>query len=147
MFSIDWILTVCVCVCVCVCMLSHSVMSDSETAWTLSCQSPLSVEFSSQECISYSRGFSWPRDWTQVSRLLPCKADSLPLHPIGSQLLYISSVQSLSHVQLFVTAWTAAHHASLLHMPLEAINKELSRHESNSQQAIIMELTSEKELQ
>ena len=28
-------------------------------------------------------------------------------------------------------------------MPLEAINKELSRHESNSQQAIIMELSCE----
>ena len=27
------------------------------------------------------------------------------------------------------------------HVPLEAINKELSRHESNSQQAIIMELS------
>src|SRR5574342_691983 len=29
------------------------------------------------------------------------------------------------------------------HLPLEAINKELSRHESNSQQAIIMELSCE----
>src|SRR5574340_1302802 len=29
------------------------------------------------------------------------------------------------------------------HVPLEAINKELSRHESNSQQAIIVELTCE----
>src|SRR5574337_346634 len=29
------------------------------------------------------------------------------------------------------------------HVPLEAINKELSRHESNSQQAIIMELSCE----
>src|SRR5574339_942486 len=29
------------------------------------------------------------------------------------------------------------------HVPLEAINKELSRHESNSQQAIIMELNCE----
>ena len=109
-------LCVCVCVCVCVCTLSHSVMSDSETPWTLSCQSSLSVEFSRQECISYFRGFSWPRDWTRVSCLLPCKADSLPLHPIGSQLLYISSVQSLSHVRLFVTTWAAAHQASLLHI-------------------------------
>ena len=30
-----------------------------------------------------------------------------------------------------------------LSVPLEAINKELSRHESNSQQAIIMELSCE----
>src|SRR5574339_28377 len=29
------------------------------------------------------------------------------------------------------------------HVPLEVINKELSRHESNSQQAIIMELSCE----
>ena len=27
--------------------------------------------------------------------------------------MYISSIQSLSHVQLFVTPWTAAHQASL----------------------------------
>ena len=33
--------------------------------------------------------------------------------PITSELFQYSSVQSLSHVQLFVTPWTAAHQASL----------------------------------
>jgi len=34
-------------------------------------------------------------------------------HKIVSNNLYFSSVQSLSHVQLFATPWTAAHQASL----------------------------------
>ena len=39
------------------------------TLWTVAHQSPLSMEFSRQEwvAISYSREFSWPRDWTWVS--------------------------------------------------------------------------------
>ena len=45
--------TLCVCVCVCVCthvrVLSHSVMSDSATSWTVAHQAPLSVGFSRQE--------------------------------------------------------------------------------------------------
>ena len=45
--------------------------------------------------ISFSRGSSQPRDQIQVS----CTAHS--------------SVQSLSHIQLFATSWTAAHQASL----------------------------------
>ena len=39
---------VCVCVCVCVCV-SCSVVSNSVTSWTVAHQSPLSMEFSSQE--------------------------------------------------------------------------------------------------
>ena len=42
---------VCVCVCVCVRALSCSVVSDSfATPLTVACQSPLSMEFSRQEC-------------------------------------------------------------------------------------------------
>ena len=33
-------MSVCVCVCVCGCV-SHSVVSDSETPWTVACQAPL----------------------------------------------------------------------------------------------------------
>ena len=61
--------------------------------------------------ISFSMESSQPRDWTRVS----C---------IGRRILYhwatredwerrVSSVQSLSTVQLFATLWTAAHQASL----------------------------------
>ena len=42
---------VCVCMCVCVCasVFSHSVMSDSlQPFWTVACQAPLSVGFSSK---------------------------------------------------------------------------------------------------
>ena len=60
--------------------------------------------------IPFSRGSSPPRTWTHVS----C---------IGTQFLYywatreahisFSSVQSLSHVQLFATPWIAARQASM----------------------------------
>ena len=39
---------VCVCVCVCVCV-SHQVMSDSATPWTVACQAPPSMGFPRQE--------------------------------------------------------------------------------------------------
>ena len=41
------------------------------TPWTLAHQAPLSMEFARQEYrrIPFSRGFSWPRDWTQVSSI------------------------------------------------------------------------------
>ena len=49
--------------------------------------------------------------------LLHWKADSLPLHHLGSpwniSSVLFSSVQSLSHVWLFATPWSAAHQASL----------------------------------
>ena len=31
---------------ICACMLSHAVMSDSETLWTVACEAPLSMGFS-----------------------------------------------------------------------------------------------------
>ena len=31
------------------CMLSHSVVSDSASPWTVACQAPLSMEFSRHE--------------------------------------------------------------------------------------------------
>ena len=68
------------------------------------------------ECVAIfsSRGSSWPRD----PICIPC------VSCIGRRILYhwatrsakqrgISSVQSLSHFQLFVTPWTAVHQASL----------------------------------
>ena len=44
------------------------------TPWTVGRQAPPSMGFSRQEywsgvAISFSRGSSWPRDWTQVSRI------------------------------------------------------------------------------
>ena len=40
----------------CVCV-SHSVMSDSVTQWTVACQAPQSIEFARQECWN---GFPFP---------------------------------------------------------------------------------------
>ena len=62
--------------------------------------------------ISFSKRFSQPRDWTQVSHIVGRRftiwatSEVLPC-------LQLSSVQSLSHVQLFVTPWIAACQASL----------------------------------
>ena len=69
--------------------------------------------------IPFIRGSSWPRDQTQVSciagRFLTVWASRVA-HPYIYIFIYIyqfNSAQSLSHVQLFVTPWTAAHQASL----------------------------------
>ena len=59
--------------------------------WTITCQAPLSMEFSRQECWS---GFS-----------LHCSN--------GLVTFWFSSVQLLNRVWLFVTPWTAANQASL----------------------------------
>jgi len=54
------------------CELSLSVVSDSETPWTVAHQGPQSMEFSKQECwsglpVSFSWGSSWPMDRACVS--------------------------------------------------------------------------------
>ena len=65
--------------------VSHSVMSDSVTTWTVTHQAPLSMEFSRQEHwgglpFPSFRGSSWPRDWIWLS----CIAGrSLPSEPPG----------------------------------------------------------------
>ena len=63
---------------------SHSVVLDSATPWTVAHQAPLSLEFSRQKwwsvAIPFSRGYSQPRDQTQVS----CIAGRLPLGHQGS---------------------------------------------------------------
>ena len=61
-------------------------------------------------CHSFSMGSSCARGSNLcLLWLLHCQADSLP-SPWGGM---VSSVQSLSHIQLFVTPWTAARQASL----------------------------------
>ena len=57
----------------------------------------------------FSRGSSWLRDQTCVS----CISCVSCVSCIADGGLQLSSVQSLSRVQLFVTPWTAAHQASL----------------------------------
>ena len=65
--------------------------------------------------MSSSRGSSQPRDRTNVSlSLLHWQARSLPLEPPGiPPFNEFCSVQSLSHVQVFVTPWTIAHQSPL----------------------------------
>ena len=80
-----------------VCMLSQfSHVQLFVTPWAIACQAPLSMGYSRQEC------------WSG----LPCSPlEDLP-DPCLLQLLHCS-VQSLSHVWLFATPWTAACQAFL----------------------------------
>ena len=57
--------------------------------------------------ISFTRGSSWPRDRTQVSCIV-----SKTLYRLSHQGS-IYDMKSLSHVRLFATPWTVAHHAPL----------------------------------
>ena len=86
------------------------------TLCTVALQAPLSMGFSRQEYWSWlpfpSPG-NLPDSGIEPASpgLLHWQADSLPLSHLRSP--YFSSVQSLSHVQLFATPWTAAFQASL----------------------------------
>ena len=57
--------------CVRVCECIHSVVSDFEIAWTVARQAPvhgfLQARILEWVAISYSRGFSWPRDRPPIS--------------------------------------------------------------------------------
>ena len=68
-----------------VCVISCSVVSNSVAQWTVACQAPLSMEFSSQEYWSQlpfpPRG-DLPNPGTEpVSCVLHWQTDSLPLAP------------------------------------------------------------------
>ena len=77
--------------------------------------------------ISFSRGSSRPRDWTQVSHITGRRfyiwaiREALALskqprnvtHSYCLVHLNLGSVQSLCHVRFVATPWTAAHQASL----------------------------------
>ena len=70
------------------------------TPWTVAYQASLSMGFSRQEYISFSRGSSRPRDQTQVSR-------------IGGRCFNLWEVCCCSVAKSYLTLWTAAHQASL----------------------------------
>ena len=56
--------------------------------------------------IPFSRRSSWPRDWTQVSRIAGRFFTVWATREAHS--VQFSSVQPLSHVRLFATPWTIA---------------------------------------
>ena len=51
------------------CLAAKSCLTLLPPQWTVACQDPLSMGFPRHEYISFSRGYSRPRDWTQVSCL------------------------------------------------------------------------------
>ena len=96
-------------------MLSCSVVSDSSTPWTVNRQAPLSMGFSRQE---YWNGLPFPSPGIFLNQgsnpgLLHCRWILYCLSHQGSPDVIISSVQLLSYVRLFATAWTVACQASL----------------------------------
>ena len=75
------------------------------TPWTVARQDPLSVGFSSQEYWS-GLPFPPPGDLPKpgIKPVSPAlQPDSLPTEPSGKPPTHHQSVQSLSHVRLFVT--------------------------------------------
>ena len=98
------------------------------TPWTVACQTPPSMGFSRQEYCS-GLPFPSPRDLPDPGiepRSPTLQADFLPTEPqgkpgwLGKSPKFLrtenynqSSVQLLSHVQLFATPWTPACQASL----------------------------------
>ena len=91
-------------------------MSDfSVILWTVAHQSPLSMGFPRQE---FWHGLSFPSPGDLPNPGIEPTSPVLEgrfftTEPPESPLLTISSLHSLSHVQLFVTPWTAAYQASL----------------------------------
>ena len=78
--------------------------------------------------ISFSRGFSQPRDGT-VSLKSPALASGFFTTSAtweAPEYSQFSSVQSLSHVQLFVTPWTAACQTSLSITNFQSLLKLMS---------------------
>ena len=105
------------------CVLSCLVVSIFVTLWTVAHQALLCLGFPRQECWS---GLSFPspgdlpdpgiKPTSPASIASPTlQADSLLLSHQGSTFRYnqFSSVQLLSHVQLFATPWTVTLQASL----------------------------------
>ena len=84
------------------------------TPWTIAHQAPLSTGFPRQE---YWRGLPFPPTgdllYPGIAPESPAlQTNSLPLGHEGNKST-ISSVQSLIHIRLFATPWTAARQASL----------------------------------
>ena len=74
------------------------------TPWTAAHQSPPSMGFSRQE---YWSGVPLPSPWEAISSL------NISHTYYAKCICKNESVQSLSHLRLFATPWTAAHQASL----------------------------------
>ena len=106
--------------CLWVCVLTQSCLF--ATMWTVAHQAPLSMELSRQEdwmsCYFLLQGIFLTQESNPcLSSLLNWQVDSLSLSHLGRIILH-QLVQSLIWVRLFVTPWTAAHKASLVHQQL-----------------------------
>ena len=92
----------------CACVLNHfSHVQLFATVWIIACRASLSMGFSRQEYLS-GLPCSSARDLPKPGIKLLCLSF---LHWFSS--VQFSSIQSLSHVKLFVTPWTAACQDSL----------------------------------
>ena len=97
-------------------LLSHSVVSDSSvTPRTATRQAPLSMgvpgKYTGVSCHFILQRTFLTQDWQMG--LLHWQIDSLPLSHQRRHNSTFSLAQSLSRVQVFATAWTAARQTSL----------------------------------
>ena len=84
------------CVCACACTLTSSVAQSCSTLCDSVDYSPLSssvhrvfqARILEQVAISYSRGSSWPKDWTRIS----------PVSCTGRWILYHWATQETAHI-------------------------------------------------
>ena len=88
------------------CILSRSVVSDSATLWTIACQAPLFMEFSTWE---YWSGLPFPTPVVAMKNFQWLGSSQ----GRGDVYQAVVIVRSLSHVWFFVTTCTTAHEASL----------------------------------
>ena len=111
--------------------VSHSVLPDSATPWTLACQVPLSMEFSRQEYWSgvpfsspmharmlsrFSRVQLYATPWTAAHQAPLSTGFSRQEHWSGLPFpspMHACMLSHFSHVRLCSTPWTAAHKALL----------------------------------
>ena len=84
-------------------LFSRSFVSNSATRWTVACQVPLSMGFSSQE---YWSGLPFPSPGylpdAGIKPVSPAPADSLPLSYQGSPGTYNGILQMMRTQQMFV---------------------------------------------
>ena len=103
--------------CVCAGSVLLSCVPFFATPWTVVCQAPLSMGFPGPE---YWSGLPFPSPGDLPNPGIKPRSPALQVYTLTSEPpgklfkhVQFSSVQSLSHVWLFVTPWITAHQASL----------------------------------
>ena len=96
--------------------------NSSVTPWTVACQTPLSIGFPRQE---YWSGLPIPSPGELPDPGIKSASPALQVDS-SHWVTWCPSVQSLSHVRLFVTPWIASRQASLSITSFQSLLKLMS---------------------